>query len=65
MDAAHEAWLKTLAKACDRVLASDTFDPPRDPYLRALHSDVEALRGRLAAELSEDDSSGSSLAPRQ
>jgi len=62
IDPLRRQWLEKLVACCERVFAADRPDPG-DPYLDTLMADVEALRGRLAAELFEDDSSGAPNAP--
>jgi hypothetical protein len=49
----RRAWLERLRAACERV--PDNVPDPGDPYLRTLLEDVEALRARIVAELSEND----------
>jgi hypothetical protein len=49
MDAQRRCWLETLAATCERILAEQTEG--HDTGVRAVLDDVEALLGRLRAEL--------------
>jgi hypothetical protein len=43
-------WLKTVAAACDRILAREEEEPSDWSY-RQVRQDVEALRARVRSEL--------------
>lgn len=57
MDEARRVWLERVLEACDRALARLAERDDAHPWLV---SDIERLRARLQAELSEDRAGSSS-----